>query len=91
MLRAHFVRVCLELDLSKPLKRGFWLEDEEIKVFVVRLYEKLPPFVIIVAWLDTELTPVVIGLVLPMVTHPWVPTLEMVMVGPTGWCDARNA
>lgn len=42
--QARFTRVCLELDLARPLKRGFWLRDEEVKVFVLILYERLPTF-----------------------------------------------
>lgn len=42
--RARYARVCLELDLARPLKRGFWLEDGIFKVFVVILYEHLPTF-----------------------------------------------
>lgn len=36
----------MEIDLSKPLKQGFWIgdEDEEHRVFVVVLYERLPTF-----------------------------------------------
>lgn len=49
--RALFARVCMELDLLKPLKRGFWLEDEETKIFVVYLSKKLPIFFNIVVWL----------------------------------------
>ncbi|XP_039119690.1 uncharacterized protein LOC120255988 [Dioscorea cayenensis subsp. rotundata] len=44
LARARFARVCLEIDLSRPLKRGFWLEDGDSKVFVVILYERLPTF-----------------------------------------------
>lgn len=40
----HFARLCLEIDLSKPLKWSFWLEDNDKKVFVVVLYEKLTMF-----------------------------------------------
>ncbi|XP_039136996.1 uncharacterized protein LOC120274516 [Dioscorea cayenensis subsp. rotundata] len=44
MSRSRYARVCLEIDLSKPLKQGFWLGDDENRVFVVVLYEKLPTF-----------------------------------------------
>lgn len=30
--------------MSKPLKQGFWIGNEEHRVFVVVLYEKLPTF-----------------------------------------------
>ncbi|XP_039146854.1 uncharacterized protein LOC120284117 [Dioscorea cayenensis subsp. rotundata] len=40
----HFARLCLEIDLSKPLKWSFWLEDNDKKVFVVVLYEMLTMF-----------------------------------------------
>ena len=41
---AKYVRVCVELDLSQPLRRGFWIGDEEHRVFVVVQYERLPTF-----------------------------------------------
>lgn len=42
--RSKFARICVETDLSKPLKKGFWIRDDEHRVFVVVLYEKLPTF-----------------------------------------------
>ncbi|XP_039141982.1 uncharacterized protein LOC120279183 [Dioscorea cayenensis subsp. rotundata] len=42
--RSKFARVCLEIDLAKPLNRGFWIGDESHRVFVVVLYERLPTF-----------------------------------------------
>lgn len=42
--RARFPTVCLELDLSKPLKRGLWLDDRERRIFVILLYELVPTF-----------------------------------------------
>lgn len=42
--RSKFARVCIEIDLFKPLKQGFWLGDEAHRVFVVVFYEKLPTF-----------------------------------------------
>lgn len=42
--RTKYARVCIELDLSKPLSKGFWLGDESNRVFVVVLYERLPTF-----------------------------------------------
>lgn len=40
----RFVRVCLEIDLAQPLKRGLWIEDGEARVFVMIVYERLPTF-----------------------------------------------
>ncbi|XP_039129164.1 uncharacterized protein LOC120265358 [Dioscorea cayenensis subsp. rotundata] len=42
--RSKFARVCVEIDLSKPLCRGFWVGDDSHRVFVVVLYERLPTF-----------------------------------------------
>lgn len=36
--------MCIEIDLSKPLSRGFWVGDDSQKVFVVVMYERLPIF-----------------------------------------------
>lgn len=44
LVRSRFARVCLEVDLSKPLSRGFWLGYDLHRVFVVVLYERLPTF-----------------------------------------------
>ncbi|XP_039118817.1 uncharacterized protein LOC120254910 [Dioscorea cayenensis subsp. rotundata] len=42
--RSKYARVCVEIDLSKPLCRGFWVGDDMNKVFVVVMYERLPTF-----------------------------------------------
>lgn len=42
--RSRFARICVEIDLAKPLKQGFWIGDDEHRVFVVVLYERLPTF-----------------------------------------------
>lgn len=42
--RAKYGRVCIEIDLSKPLSKGFWLNDDQHRVFVVVLYEHLHTF-----------------------------------------------
>lgn len=34
----------MEIYLARPLKRGFWLEDGDTKVFVTIMYERLPTF-----------------------------------------------
>ncbi|KAJ0979702.1 hypothetical protein J5N97_015176 [Dioscorea zingiberensis] len=44
LAKTRFARVCMEIDLSLPLKRGFWLLDGEKRVFVMVQYEKLPMF-----------------------------------------------
>ncbi|XP_039121328.1 uncharacterized protein LOC120258056 [Dioscorea cayenensis subsp. rotundata] len=44
LTRSKFARVCIDLDLSKPLSRGFWVGDDSQRVFVVVLYERLPTF-----------------------------------------------
>lgn len=44
MSRSKYARVCVEIDLSKPLCRGFWIGDDMNKVFVVVMYERLPTF-----------------------------------------------
>lgn len=36
--RSKFARVCVEIDLAKPLKKGFWINDDCHRVFVVVLY-----------------------------------------------------
>lgn len=36
--------MCIEIDLSKPLCKGFWLGDDSHHIFVVVLYEHLPTF-----------------------------------------------
>lgn len=40
--RSKYARICVEIDLAKPLKQGFWIGDEDNRVFVVVLYERLP-------------------------------------------------
>lgn len=42
--RSKYARICIEIDLAKPLKQGLWIGDEEHRVFVVVLYERLPTF-----------------------------------------------
>lgn len=42
--RSKFARVCIELDLSKPLCRGFRVGDDIHKVFIMVVYERLPTF-----------------------------------------------
>lgn len=42
--RSKYARICVEVDLSKPLCRGFWIGDDFHRVFVVVLYERLPTF-----------------------------------------------
>ncbi|KAJ0965564.1 hypothetical protein J5N97_026702 [Dioscorea zingiberensis] len=44
MGRAKFVRVCIELDLQKPLKKGVWVSTPRSKSFVSILYERLHVF-----------------------------------------------
>ncbi|KAJ0974944.1 hypothetical protein J5N97_016909 [Dioscorea zingiberensis] len=44
MGRAKFVRVCIEIDLQKPLKKGVWVSTPKSKSFVSILYERLPVF-----------------------------------------------
>ncbi|XP_039145598.1 uncharacterized protein LOC120282820 [Dioscorea cayenensis subsp. rotundata] len=44
LTRSKFARVCIEIDLSKPICRGFWVGDDTHRVFVVVLYERLPTF-----------------------------------------------
>lgn len=44
LTRSKLARVCIEIDLSKPLNRGFWVGDDSQRVFVVVLYERLPTF-----------------------------------------------
>lgn len=42
--KSKYVLICIEIDLAKPLKQGFWIGDNEHRVFVVVLYERLPTF-----------------------------------------------
>lgn len=42
--RAKFARIGVEIDLSKQLKRGFWIGDKENRCMVAILYERLPVF-----------------------------------------------
>lgn len=44
LARNWFAKVCLEINLSIPLRRGFWFDDEDGKVFVLILFECLPTF-----------------------------------------------
>lgn len=38
--RSKFARICMEINLAKPLKQGFWIGDDKHWVFVVVLYKK---------------------------------------------------
>lgn len=42
--RSKFAWVYVEIELAKPLKQSFWLGEDNHRVFVVVLYEKLPTF-----------------------------------------------
>ena len=42
--RAKGAKVCLEIDLSSSLKKGFWVGNDDGRVFVVMLCKKLPTF-----------------------------------------------
>lgn len=42
--RSKFTRVCVEIDLAKPLKQSIWIGDDSHRVVVVALYERLPMF-----------------------------------------------
>lgn len=44
MSRSKYAWVCVEINLSKPLCRGFWIDDDMNRVFVVVMYELLPTF-----------------------------------------------
>lgn len=44
MSYARFVRICVEIDLFEPLKRGVWIGDDENQNMVVVFYERLPVF-----------------------------------------------
>ncbi|XP_039134872.1 uncharacterized protein LOC120272174 [Dioscorea cayenensis subsp. rotundata] len=44
LTRSKFARICVDVDLSKPLSRGFWIGDDHHRVFVIVLYERLPTF-----------------------------------------------
>lgn len=44
LAQSKFARVCIEIDLSKPLCHGFWVGDSSHHVFVLILYERLPIF-----------------------------------------------
>lgn len=44
MSRSKYAWICIEIDLAKPLKQGFWLGDDGHRVFVVVLYERIPIF-----------------------------------------------
>lgn len=41
---SKFTRVCIKIDLSKPLAGGFRIGDGSHHVFIVVLYERLPTF-----------------------------------------------
>ncbi|KAJ0967401.1 hypothetical protein J5N97_024318 [Dioscorea zingiberensis] len=42
--RAKFARLCIEIDLSQPLKRGVWVNSGRKRCFIPILYERLPVF-----------------------------------------------
>lgn len=42
--QAKFARVCVEINLEKPLKQGTWVNYGDFSVFVLVLYENLPVF-----------------------------------------------
>ncbi|KAJ0966145.1 hypothetical protein J5N97_027283 [Dioscorea zingiberensis] len=42
--RARYARVCIELDLSKPLETGIWVGEGEEETLVGVLYQKIPSF-----------------------------------------------
>ncbi|XP_039123512.1 uncharacterized protein LOC120260138 [Dioscorea cayenensis subsp. rotundata] len=44
LTRTKYARVCLELDLSKPLCKGFTARDDSHRIFTIVLYERLPTF-----------------------------------------------
>ncbi|XP_039121436.1 uncharacterized protein LOC120258150 [Dioscorea cayenensis subsp. rotundata] len=48
LTRTKFARICVEIDLSKPLKRGFWIGDEENRCMVAIFYEDCRCFALIV-------------------------------------------
>lgn len=63
----------MEINLSKPLKQGFWVGDDEQRVFVAVLYEKLSQhFATFVDWLDMDRTSVTAGVqgILVIPRHP---------------------
>ncbi|WOL04690.1 hypothetical protein Cni_G13412 [Canna indica] len=43
-LRGKFVRIYVDLDFSKPLKQGFWIEKPDSGIFQAIRYERLPVF-----------------------------------------------
>ena len=42
--RAKYARLCVELDLSKPLRQQIWVGVDEDEALVAVLYENLPSF-----------------------------------------------
>lgn len=44
MARSKYAQVCVEIDLSNLLSRGFWIGDDLHRVFVVVMYERLSTF-----------------------------------------------
>lgn len=42
--RSKYARVCIEIYLSKPLSKGFWIGNDQCRVFIIVLYERLPTF-----------------------------------------------
>ncbi|WOL17753.1 hypothetical protein Cni_G26546 [Canna indica] len=43
-LRGKFVRICVDLDFTKPLKQGLWIEKPGYGIFQAIRYERLPIF-----------------------------------------------
>lgn len=44
MARSKYAQVCVEIDLSNLLSRGFWIGDDLHRVFVVVMYKRLSTF-----------------------------------------------
>ncbi|KAJ0965443.1 hypothetical protein J5N97_026581 [Dioscorea zingiberensis] len=42
--RRKFARICVEINLNQPLKRGVWVRSTSANFFVPVAYEKLPPY-----------------------------------------------
>lgn len=61
----------MEIDIARPLKRGFWLENGEDKIFIVVLFERLHTLCLLVAWWDMERTVVTAGQIALVKTRPW--------------------
>lgn len=76
-LKTRFVRVCLEIDHARPLKRGFLVEDRGTRVFPVILYERLPTFCFTCVVVGHEENTVAAGQRLWLKTSRWgIPSTE---------------